>query len=282
MRRSTVRACRALFLAALAAAAHAAEAAAEPVRARGDAVGVRGALAAGPFEVAGAGRPQAVTLLELDAPRVEGLLFQVAGTVRTEGVAPAGYLEMWTHFPDGSRYFSRTLAERGPIGKLEGTQAERPFVLPFQTAPGAPPPLKLVVNVVLPGAGRVTLRDLRFDGAASGAALGEEAGWWSSQTGGVVGAVVGSAVGLLGALIGTLCALGWGRSLVLGLLAALAVFGAASVAVGLAALALGQPYAVWYPMLLGGGIPLVLALGLRGSVRRRFDEAELRRRAATA
>jgi hypothetical protein len=49
------------------------------------------------------------------------------------------------------------------------------------------------------------------------------------------------------------------------------------LAVGLVALALGQPYAVWYPLLLMGVLDPVLAFSLLPSARRRFEEIELRR-----
>jgi hypothetical protein len=60
-------------------------------------------------------------------------------------------------------------------------------------------------------------------------------------------------------------------------LLALGASGLASLAVGLVALALDQPYAVWYPLLLMGVLDPVLAFSLLPSARRRFEEIELRR-----
>jgi len=49
---------------------------------------------------------------------------------------------------------------------------------------------------------------------------------------------------------------------------------------GLVALGLGQPYAVYYPLLLFGGILTVVCGGLLPVIRRRYAEIELRRMTA--
>ena len=68
---------------------------------------------------------------------------------------------MWNFFPGGGQYFSRTLADQGPMMKLAGTSGWREFVLPFDaTAP--PAPTRLVVNVVLQGRGSVYLGPLEL------------------------------------------------------------------------------------------------------------------------
>ena len=63
--------------------------------------------------------------------------YALVGEVSSEKVSPGSYLEMWSHFeskapgyPQGA-YFSRALADSGPMGKLDGTSAWRPFWLPF-------------------------------------------------------------------------------------------------------------------------------------------------------
>jgi len=85
------------------------------------------------------------------------------------------------------------------------------------------------------------------------------------------------AVGILGALIGTLCSLGRGRRFVLTGLVAIGISGLLLLAVGGAALALGQPYEVWYPLVLMGLLDPVLAFSLLPGARRRFEAVELRR-----
>ncbi|MEZ6124903.1 MAG: hypothetical protein R3C49_17280 [Planctomycetaceae bacterium] len=49
------------------------------------------------------------------------LQYTVRGHIRYEGVAPAGVLEMWSEFANGSRYFSKTL----PRLKLSTNPASR-------------------------------------------------------------------------------------------------------------------------------------------------------------
>ena len=211
----------------------------------------------------------------VESPAVRGDQYAITGSVAYADVEGEAFLEMWSVFPDGSRYFSRSLDERGPMGKLSGSSPARPFVLPFFLTPDSPRPVRLELNVVLPAGGRVSVRELRF--GSGDEAMTPPGAWWSERTGGLVGAAAGSAVGLLGAVIGTLCTLGRGRRFVMAGLLALGVSGLALLAVGLVALALGQPYAVWYPLVLLGALDPVLAFSLLPTARRRFEEIELRR-----
>jgi hypothetical protein len=217
--------------------------------------------------------PATERILVLETPAVTGDHYAITGTVAYSGVEGEGYLEMWSYFPDGSRYFSRTLEPEGPLGGLHGSSPERPFALPFFLTPGGARPARLEVNVVLPAAGHVILRGLRLGSAAEASAAGA---WWSAQTGGLIGGVAGSAVGLLGALVGTLCSLGRGRRLAMAALLALGLSGLALLALGALALALGQPYEVWYPLVLTGVLDPVLAFSLLPVVRRRFEAAARR------
>jgi hypothetical protein len=101
--------------------------------------------------------------------------------------------------------------------------------------------------------------------------------WWSGWKAGMVGGIAGSVIGIFGGIIGTMCSLGRGRRFVLACMKILIALGALSLIAGLVALAKSQPYAVYYPLLLCGGI-LVLLLGFNyRTVRRRFEEIELRK-----
>jgi hypothetical protein len=163
---------------------------------------------------------------------------------------------------------------------LSGDSDWREISLPFQLSPDpkAPKPNKLIVNVVLPGAGEITLSDLTLKEAEDvAAAMAPPGAWWSDRTAGWVGGVGGTVLGLLGALIGTLCGLGIGRRVVLPLLIVGSVLGGGLFVTGLIALAIGQPYGVYYPLLLCG--VLCGVLGIVGVVvgRQRYAQAELRR-----
>ena len=220
----------------------------------------------------GAGAPATVAIIE--RPAIKGPRYAVTGQVRYEGVEGTGYLEMWSHFPNGGQYFSRTLADVGPMMKLQGSSEWRQFTLPFD-ATGTPPPTRLVVNVVLPGRGLVYLGPLQLmDGipGASGAS-----GWSVDRAAGLIGGVAGSLVGCVGALIGVLASRGRARRFVTIAIVSLAIAGSLAFAAGVVALNRSQPYAVYYPLLLIGFLAVVIPLSLRPSIRRRYDEIELRR-----
>ena len=218
------------------------------------------------FEARG---PTTERIAVFESPAVSGDRYAVTGTVAYEGVEGDAYLEMWSVFPDGGRYFSRTLDVAGPLGKLRGSSPARAFALPFFLTPDAPRPVRLEVNVVLPAAGHVTVSGLEL-GSGEGA-MSMPGAWWSAETGGWIGGAVGGAVGVLGALLGTLCSLGRGRGFVIAGLLALGVSGLALLALGGVALALGQPYEVWYPLVLVGVIDPVVAFSLLPTARRRFE-----------
>ena len=180
---------------------------------------------------------------------------------------------MWGVLPDGSRYFSRTLGEAGPLGEAPRSSASdlRAAVLPDA---GSPPPVRLEVNVVLPGAGHVTLRGLRVGSGAE--AMGTPGAWWSDQTAGRIGGAVGGAVGPLGALIGTLCS-SRPRPRFVARPDRDGVAGSGRWWPAAWRSRSGQPYAVWYPLVLLGVLAAALGFSLIPTAQRRFQALELRR-----
>jgi hypothetical protein len=228
--------------------------------------------------VGSAGQPTSLPLATLDGSPVTRPHYALAGRVRHEAVAGQAYLEMWSVFASGERYFSRTLATSGPSRSLHGTSRWRPFLLPFRSEPGRAAPRQLELNAVLPGGGTVELGDVRLVQYAAGEDPFTPMGaWWNDRTAGLVGAAYGSIVGCLGGLMGLLVSLGRGRSFVLASLKALAGLGVVSLAAGVAALLLRQPYGVYYPLLLSGAISAAMPFWALPLARRRYQEAELRR-----
>ena len=225
------------------------------------------------LQIEGAGQPRTITILTIEAPRITSSRYAITGQVRYEGVDGAGYLEMWSHFPDGGQYFSRTLADTGPMMKLQGTSGWRSFMLPFDATGARSAPSRLVVNVALPGRGVVTLGPLTL---ASQDGADETGAWWPDRTGGWIGAVAGSVVGAIGAMIGVLTSLGRARRVVTAASTGLAVIGIAAFLTGVVALTRSQPYAVYYPLLLGGFLCSVIPLGLLSTIRTRYQALELR------
>ncbi len=213
-------------------------------------------------------------LVEIEAPPIATRVYALRGTLRYEGVEGEGFLEMWSVFPDGSRYFSRTLAPSGPLRSLVGSSPWRTFVLPFESAAGFPAPARLEVNLVLPGRGVVELGPLELVAFAPGEdPLALPGQWWTTRHAGLVGGAVGLLLGTLGALAGVLAARRRAPRLLAAIPVTMGIAGLAALAAGLVAVAMGQPWAVYYPLLLGGGIATALAVVLRATLRRRsaFD-----------
>jgi hypothetical protein len=109
--------------------------------------------------------------------RIQTPFYAIVGEVRYENASPGSYLEMWSRFappvqstarpgqPDSApvepAYFSRTLAETGPLGRLEGTSDWRDFWLPFDQSEATTALRTLDVNLHLTG-GSVHLRNLKL------------------------------------------------------------------------------------------------------------------------
>lgn len=104
--------------------------------------------------------------------------------------------------------------------------------------------------------------------------------WWGNRTGGWLGGITGGLIGCIGATTGVLAGMGRGRRFVLTLTAATIVFGVCVLILGGIALVSSQPYAVWYPLTLTGVLSVGIFTGLRGTIRKRYEQAELRRMAA--
>ena len=216
--------------------------------------------------------PTTVTILSIENP-VVGTRYQLDGRVRYENVSGTGYLEMWSYFPSGAQYFSRTLAEEGPMMRLRGTASWRPFILPFD-ATGAPRPTRLVVNVVLPGRGIVYLGPMELNdlGATASGRLGT-----LGRVTGVTGGIAGAVIGCLGALIGVLTSLGKARRFVIASATTLIVLGVLAFAASVVAFAALGSYSDTYPvLLLFGFLSTVVPLAVLPMIRRRYEEIELR------
>ncbi|MCK6460449.1 MAG: hypothetical protein L6Q95_11210 [Planctomycetes bacterium] len=93
----------------------------------------------------------------------------------------------------------------------------------------------------------------------------------------IPGTMLGLFGGLLGTLMGCLGPRGKARGLVGGLLKGGTLACAALAAAGVAALLMGQPYGVWYGLLLPGLLGAGILLSLRPVLRRTYEQAEARR-----
>jgi len=225
----------------------------------------------------GAGAMSA-TVLTILQPKITTDFYAVTGDVRYDNVEGDGFLEMWSHFSETGAYFSRTLGTTGPMAKLTGSSDWRPFTLPFDAKGARSRPSKLLVNIYLPGEGSVFLRNVKLVQSTSFDGAGTQTGArWSDQTVGIVGGVGGALIGCLGALIEWLAARGKAQRFVVNAVRVLIGVGVASVLGGFAAVALRQPYAVWYALLLLGVLVVVIFPFRLRSYQDRYREIELRR-----
>jgi len=216
-------------------------------------------------------------LVTIERPGITAAHYALKGRVRYEGVASGSYLEMWNHLSQGA-FFSRTLGQSGPMGRLDGSSEWRAFVLPFFNREGGSPPEKLVFNLVMAGAGTVEIGPLELvQFAADENLFADSTAWWSDRQAGMLGGIVGSLLGILGAVIGWLGSTARAKGFVLGTLKGIAWLGIGAVVFGVLAFAVGQPYAVYYPPVLLGTISAALGFSLPRALIKRYEELELRR-----
>jgi hypothetical protein len=88
--------------------------------------------------------------------------------------------------------------------------------------------------------------------------------------------MIGAVIGLLGALVGLLAGKARARTLVMSILWLILVLGVCSLFTGIIALQQSQPYAVFYPLFLMGGISTVFSTCGIPLLRKRYEAHELR------
>jgi hypothetical protein len=230
-----------------------------------------------------------VQFLQISNPPITKMLYALVGEVKYEGVRGDGYLEMWNYFPPvkpGMRegmFFSRTLGESGEMGKITGTSNWRRFMLPFDRTGTSLAPSRLEINLFLPAQGTVyvgLLKLVEYSGTFGSAKSGAQNPWWPDWAGGLIGGIGGALLGCLGCLLGWLAAKGRAQAFVLSTLKSLIALGVVSLATGFLAMALRQPYGVWFvPLLLGVLLVAILPSRLK-QYRKLYTETEMRRMTA--
>lgn len=105
--------------------------------------------------------------------------------------------------------------------------------------------------------------------------------WWSSNAAGLIGGIGGSVIGICGALIGVFgsrwAPAGKHKGLILGAMMSFVAIGAVLLLAGVVGVLSGQPYHVWYPLVLSGLMLTVVMGCLLPVMRLRYRQAEQRR-----
>lgn len=222
--------------------------------------------------------PLQANLLTIEKPQITTDFYAVTGEVRYENVAGDGFLEMWSHFEPSGAYFSRTLGEFGPMGKLRGTSDWRPFTLHFNAAGAKSHPSKLVINLHLPGKGVVYLRSLKLVQSSRMGMLSPQSGaWWSDRGAALIGGIGGALLGCLGSLLEWCAKRGKSRTFVVVSCRAMIGVGAVAIVTGLLALLLHQSYGVWYVLLLLGVLCILIFPFRLRRYQEHYRSIELRR-----
>ena len=115
------------------------------------------------------GIPRTYVLGVFEGPKIGGSQYVVTGRMKYEKVAKQGYLEMWNVFPDGKQYFTRTLADEGPMARIMGNSSWRDLALPFDASGSSDRPARLVVQLVLTSNGAVDIGPLDLKDMPEGA-----------------------------------------------------------------------------------------------------------------
>jgi len=220
------------------------------------------------------------TVLSLDVPGVTLPVYAIKGMVRYDSVAGEGFLQMDNHFEGHGTFFTKSLAADGPLQSISGGSDWRAFTLPFYANQGGNEltPDRITLSVVLPESGTVSLRDLTLYQYADGSDPMRATGQWvAAKTAILFGAFGGALVGVWGGLIGMLAGRGKARGFVMGSATFLLVLGVISLCLGVAAFALGQPYVIFYPLLLIGVIVTLVVGGLRRTLPRRYEAHEMKK-----
>ena len=103
--------------------------------------------------------------------------------------------------------------------------------------------------------------------------------WFDQQTAGWIGGILGTGFGITCAIIGSIsgyCVKKGLKKLYFSLIGVVLATFIITAVIGLIALYIGQPYRVWYPTLLAGGLGTVIFMGILPAIHRRFTQMELK------
>lgn len=186
---------------------------------------------------------------------------------RTFTTAESGSLKLINHIPPSAPGGDERTNESA--FSFEGTSNWKLYEFTVDRGQPEGLPAQLEFKLSLPTNGTVYLRPIKL--------LGMVGNWWSPKQAGMIGGIGGSVIGCFGGLLGCLAGMGKARRFVLAMTHIFIGLGILLTIAGLIAAVCKQPYAVWYTLLLPGGI-LTLVFGVNlYPIKRRYDDLEIRR-----
>jgi hypothetical protein len=237
------------------------------------------AITPDPPVVQGVGSETSVTIAVIDHPAITAKAFAIEMQVDCRDISDgqAATLELLVDFPDGQQFFSRQVFEIGGA-EYPGEGQWRNVQLPFMLSGTTDTPTRLTVNISL-SSGAVAARHVQLVEFPAGDVIPPPAPgvWWSAHISNWIGAIAGPILGLLAAAVGITSGAFRQHRIALLLLAVMAVISVPILIAAIAALLLGQPYDVYYMLLLPGLIGTILPLVLQRTLRKRLQHDELRK-----
>ena len=100
--------------------------------------------------------------------------------------------------------------------------------------------------------------------------------WFDAQTAGLIRGILGGAMGVCGGIVGIVGGVfgrdGKYKKIVLAFVVVPMVIGVLLLPIGLVALLIRQPFHVWYPFALTGGIAITIFLPLYFSLKKIYEQ----------
>jgi hypothetical protein len=124
----------------------------------------------GDLVVTGKKETTQTVLLDLPSPAVPSHQYLLVTDIRYEGVQGQAFFDMQNSFPGRGTFFTRSLADVGPMASLTGTSDWRNLQLPFSAEPGMKPD-RITVSLIMPGEGTVHVRPFRLTFAPTTATI---------------------------------------------------------------------------------------------------------------
>jgi len=217
---------------------------------------------AGSLRVTFSGEAPADAMLFSEAiTGVDDTVLWYEADIRCGSPGGAAYLALWVVMPDGNRYFSRGIDQ--PCGK-----DWRRSRIPFRLEKGHRPE-RIEMGVRFEGPGTVWVDNARLLKGGPPVASDRWGGW--------LGAAIGIFGGLWGAVTGLCAPRGKAKKLVVGLGLVFILIEVSLLAAGLVLLATGRPFQLWYPLVVGGGIGVIIFPPLLAVVMKRYRDFEAQR-----